>query len=387
MAANGWLQYTDPEVVTQFEMDIDVEARLKLALMDEEYGFAGKGDDSLVVLNDDLSQKAGGSVRSYFAYQLDSKGRAKDKQLENYEDRPRTSTFDVKVDVLRNAVAVDSPMFQQWVHFDTLNTAKRVLGDWFATRIELGLHAHACGLSLITEPEFTLNNTITAVQSSYIYRPNGKSAGGLTSGDKLTVDVFNDALMNIKLIRPKMRPAMTPFGPKWVAFISAEQERDLRASDSTWFQIMQSAIQGGQVSDNPIFTGLLGAVHDVLIYRSDLVPPGLNSGGTKIKDKTRRAWIGGAGALNLAFGRGWAPPGFSSNRYQWDSNSQDYGHRKTIAATTILGAARPYWTDPKDNSVSEQGVFIMETYADYGSGLTSAKVYRDWVSAGCAIEA
>lgn len=385
--ANGWLQYGDPEVVLQFERSIDIEARLKLALMDDEYGFAGANADSLVVLKDGLSTNAGGSVRSYFAFQLDSPGRAKDKQLKGYEARHRTSTFDLKVDVLRNAVTVDTPMYQQMVHYDTLDISKKVLGDWFAQRIELGLHAHACGLSIITEPEYNLNNTITALQSSYILRPNGKPAGGLTSGDKFTVDVLNEALRNLKLIRPRMRPATTPFGQKWVCFISSEQEKDLRDSDSTWFQVMQSAMQGGMVSDNPIFNGMLGAIHDVVLYRSDFVPPGLNSGGTALKSKTRRAWIGGAGALNLAFGRGWGPPGFAQNRYQWDNDSDDYGHKKSIAATTIIGAGRPYFTDPADSSVNENGVFVIETYADYGSNFTDAKVYRDWISAGCSVEA
>lgn len=385
--ANGWLSYGDPEVVLQWERGIDIEARLRLALMDEEYGFASSSEDSVVVLKDGLATNAGGSIRSYFAYQLDSPGRAKDEQLENFEDRHRTSTFDIKVDVLRNAVAVDTPMYQQMVQYDTLETSKKLLGDWFAQRIEFGLHAHAAGLSIITKDAFNLNNTITALQSTHIYRPNGKAAGALTSGDILTVDVFNDVQMLLNLLRPKIRPASTPFGPKYVMFISPEQARDLRKSDSVWFQIMQSAIQGGQINDNPIFNNMLGAVHDILLYVSDMTPPGLNSGGTKIKSKTRRAWIAGAGALSLAFGRGWAPPPFAMNRYQWDSNSQDYGHRKTIAASTIIGAARPYFTDPKTSTVHEQGVIAVETYADYPTQLTDSLVYKQWIDAGCSVEA
>lgn len=387
MASNGFLSITDPEVVTRFEESIDVEARLRLGLMDDEYGFAGASEDSLVVLKDDLSTKAGGTVRSYFAYQLHSQGRAKDEQLVNFEDRHRTSTFDLKVDVLRNAVAVESPMFQQWVQYNMLEVSKRVLGDWFATRIELGLHAHATGASFITKDAYNLNNTITAVQSGYIVRPNDKAAGALTSGDTLDVDVINEALMLLNLQRPKIRPANTPFGPKYVCFISSEQVRDLRKSDSVWFQLMQSAIQGGEVDGNPIFNNLLGAVHDVLFYKSDLVPPGHNAGGTAFKSKTRRAWLGGAGALNLAFGRGDRPQGFGLNRFQWDMDSQDYGFRKMVAASTIIGGARPYFTDPADSTVSEQGVIVIETYAAYSAALTDAKVYRDWIEAGATVEA
>lgn len=387
MASNGFLSITDPEVVTQWETGVDIEARLRLALLDDEYGFAGESEDSLVVLKDDLATKAGGTIRSYFAYQLHSQGRAKDEQLVNFEDRHRTSTFDLKVDILRNAVAVESPMFQQWVNYNMLETSKRLLGDWMATRFELGLHAHATGASFITRDAYNLNNTITALQSRYVIRPNGKAAGALTTGDTMDVDVINDALMLLNILRPKIRPANTPFGPKYVCFLSSEQVHDLRRSDSVWFQLMQNAIQGGDIDGNPIFNNLLGSVHDVLFYKSDLVPPGHNSGGTAFKSKTRRAWIAGAGGLNLGFGRGDRPSGFGLNRFQWDMDSQDYGFRKMVACSTVVGAARPYFTDPADDSVSEQGIIAVETYADYPSGLTDAQVYSDWIAAGATVEA
>lgn len=73
MSSNGYLDITDNEVVTQFESGIDIEARLKLALLDDEYGFAGDSEDNLIVLKDDLTTKPGGTIRSYFAYQLSSR--------------------------------------------------------------------------------------------------------------------------------------------------------------------------------------------------------------------------------------------------------------------------------------------------------------------------
>lgn len=387
MSANGFYDISDAEVVTQWETGVDIEARLRLALLDDEYGFAGEGEDNLVVLKDDLTTKAGGTIRQHFAYQLRSQGRAKDEQLVNFEDRARTSTFDVKVDVLRNAVAVESPMFQQWVNFNLLETSKRILGDWMATRFELGMHAHAAGISLITKDAFNLNNSIAALQSRYIVRPNGKTAGGLTSGDILNVDFVNQMLRRLNLLRPKIRPASTPFGPKYVMFLPSECIHDLRKSDSDWWELMTAAIKGGEVDGNPIFNNLLGSVHDVLFYKSDLVPPGINSAGTKIKSKTRRPWLAGAGGLTLAFGRGDRPSGYGVNRFSWDMDTQDYGFRKMVACSTIVGAARPYFTDPLDSRVHEKGVIVGEVYADYDTGLTDAEVYVDWIDAGLSVEA
>ena len=139
---------------------------------------------------------------------------------------------------------------------------------------------------------------------------------------------------------------------------------------------MQNALKGGRVDDNPVFTNALGESNGVIFFESDFVPPGLNSGSTKLKDNTRRAWIGGAQSLFMAFGRGFAPPGYSLNRFRWDRDSEDFGHQQQIAATTIAGIARPSYTKPGEGSARENGVLVVETYAEHG--LTASDVYSMW---------
>ncbi len=387
MAQTGLLEIGDPIVQIAWENDIDHEARLRLCLLDDEYGFAGNSSDYLVQLKDDLETKAGGTIRMSFAYRLKSRGRAGEEVLKGHEDRHRTSNYNLYVNVLRHAVAVDGPMQQQFVSYDALDLSKNLLGIWASERFEFGLHAHAAGISIVTSDVYTLNNDISAINSSYILRPNGKAAGALTSGDVISGDFLNEAKMALNLLRPKMRPARTPFGEKFVCFISNEHERDLRKSDSDFYALMVSAMQGGKVDDNPIFTNMLGCVHDIVFFKSDFVPPGLNSGGTKLKDKTRRAWIGGAGALAMGFGRGWSAPPYGKNRFQFISDSEDYNFQKQIAVQTIVGATRPRFTDPATSTVHENGVLVLETYADYGSNFSSSTVYSDWIDAGCTVEA
>jgi N4-gp56 family major capsid protein len=174
-------------------------------------------------------------------------------------------------------------------------------------------------------------------------------------------------------------------GNLYVCFLSPEQVRDLRKSDSTWFGVMKQTLAGGKVDENPIFTGSLGIWNGVLFMESELVPPGLNLAADKFKDKTRRAWIGGASALFMAHGRGFAPPGFKRNRFRWDRETEDFGHQQQIAATTITGIARPRYQKPGESSAREAGVFVIETYADHG--LTGSDVYSRWIAAGGALEA
>lgn len=315
---------------------------------------------------------------------MESRGRAQNETLKGNADTFQTATFNTYVNTIRNAVEVQSPIVAQWVSFDTLEESRDALADWFASRFSFVAHAHAAGISLITDEPYRFNNTINALNSNYIIRPNAKTAGNLTSADTFDVDIVNTAVRQLKLLRPKIRPAQTPMGPKYCMFLSPEQVHDLRKSDSVWFGLMKSAL-ASRVDDNPVFTNALGESNGVIFFESDFVPPGLNSDATKLKDKTRRAWIGGAQALTMAFGRGYAPPGYSLNRFRWDRDSEDFGHQQQVAATTIVGIARPRFTKPDEASARENGVFVVETYADHG--LSSTDVYSQWIDAGCAVEA
>lgn len=378
---------SDARVMNVWEKKLDREVRARDPLLDPEFGLAGTGPDSLVIQKDSLSNGPGAFIRIGMKYQLDSRGRAGDEVLKGFEDSYKTANHDVYVNVVRNAVGVSTPMAQQYVSEDTIEESTDSMADWMANRFSFVHHAHAAGISLITDEPYRFHNTINAIASDYIIRPNGKTAGNLTSGDGFDIDIINDAIRKVKLLRPKIRPAQTKWGPRYCCFLAPEQVWQLRKSDSLWYAKMTSALQGGRVDDNPLFTTALGEDNGVLFFESDFVPPGLNSGATKLKASTRRAWIGGAGALALAFGRGYeVAPGFALNRFQWNRETEDYGHQKQIAATTIVGCSRPRFTNPKTATAHEAAVLVIETYADAG-GLSSSTNYDPWVQAGCTIEA
>jgi len=384
----GWVNINDPEVVINWEKDLYREISLSDPLLDESKGLAGESDGKLVQVNMDLTQKPGGSIRFKKKYRLKGRGKVQDEVLKGSAETYKHNTFAITVDTLRHAVAVDSPMQNQMVMEDALEESRDSLALWFSERIPLGLHLHACGISYITDDAYTLNNTIAATHSEQIMRPNEKTAGNLTSNDTMSVDFVNQLVTRLKLLKPKIAPAETPFGKKYVMFLSNEQVEQLRSSNSDWFNIMRAAIQGGRVDDNPIFGSALGCFHDVLFMETDLLPPGLNSGGTAFKDKTRRAWVGGAQALTLAYGAGWAAPGFALNKFRWDTEVDDFAHRKQIAATTILGGAAPVFTSPGEASARQNAIIVAETYANYGTGLSSTTVYEPWLNiAGTSVEA
>ncbi len=376
-----WYDISDPEVVSVWEKDLGREVRARDPLFDANYGFAGQEAGSLIQLKDQLAKGPGSTITTKLRYQLEGRGRGGAETLKGHGEAYKTSTFDVKVNILRHYVETSTPMVDQWVPEDTLEEGKDGLADWFSSRYAMSAHLHATGFNLITDSVYSLHNTVNALNSNYIIRPNGKAAGALTTTDVFDIDLLNDVSRLVKLVRPKLRPAQTPRGPRYCVFLGPEQVHSLRKSDSTWFQLMQSALKGGVTSDNPVFTNALGEYGNFLFFESDWVPPGINSGGTAIQDNTRRAWVGGAQALFLAHGRGRAPQGYGVNRYRWDRETEDFGHVGQVAATTIVGMARPRYTKPGEATARENGVVAIETYADFGT-LLRADVYKPWLDAG-----
>lgn len=384
--AGLWYDSTDPEVIQTWERSLSREVRARDPLFDEGLGFAGKSDESLIQIKDNLTNGPGQNIRTKLRYQLEGRGRAGNETLKGHGEAYKTATFNIYVDTMRHYVETSSPIVDQWVSEDTLEEGKDGLADWFSTRYAFSSHLHAAGISIVEDDAYRLHNTIEAVNSEYIIRPNGKTAGNLTSSDTFDVDLINQASRLVKLLSPAIRPAMTPRGPRYCVFLSPEQVFDLQQSDSVWFATMQNALAGGRIDDNPLLTNALGEWRGFIFFESKWVPPGLNSGGTALKDKTRRAWIGGAQALVLAHGRGRAPQGYGLGRYRWMRETEDFEHIGQVAATTICGIARPRYTKPGESSARENGIVVVETYADHG--LSSDTVYKAWTDIdGVTVEA
>jgi hypothetical protein len=379
--AGMYANLADPETRFLWEDSLDREIRARDPLLDDESGLAGEGSDSLLQFKTDLTAEAGAFIRSKMIYQLSGRGRAgSTEQLKGHEEGYKQASFNTYIETIRHAFNVTSPIVQQFVREDVLDEGRNFLADWAATRLSFASHAHAAGIGLITDDAYRLHNTINAINATYIIRPNNKAAGALTNGDVFDVNLMGEVAQFVKTVRPKIRPAMTPWGPRYCVFLHPDQVKDLRDSNSTWYSQMLAAMKGGRIDDNPIFTTALGEDNGFIFFESDFVPPGLNSGETAFKANTRRAWVGGAQALVMAFGRGYGAPGFTAKRWQWISETEDYGHQRAIATNAICGVARPRYTKPGEASARELGVVVVETYADHGQ-LTAAEAFVDWTDA------
>ena len=86
------------------------------------------------------------------------------------------------------------------------------------------------------------------------------------------------------------------------------------------------AMQGGNISDNPIFTGALGEYNGVILHESFRVPINSNIGENVVC---------GAQAATMAFGRDNSP-----SRMSWVEELFDYGNQLGVSAGCIAGMKR-----------------------------------------------
>lgn len=356
-----------------------MELRPKDALLDPDAGLLG--DYGVVKEVEELRRDGGKQITMSFAYQDESRGKTAGQQLIGDTQGLQYDTFDVKIGVLRNGWSVDDGGYSdQVLPWNSAKALAENAADWAAKRLSFGLHVQAAGIGLITDEAYRLYNTVNAITSTHILRPNDKAAGALTDSDEFTVELIDDAAQFVTMVEPQIRPAKTPWGDMYCLFISPEQRRALKRTDSAWYASMIASLQGGNQKSG-VFTRALGIYNNFVILESQFVPPGLNSGETAFKASTRRAWVGGAGALALAFGKGWnSDPGFDINRWKWIKEEHDFGEQRAFGVRTMVGAARPQYTNPNTSTNHEQGVVVIETYADHGQ-FTAAQAFRRWTDA------
>jgi len=306
--------------------------------------FMGKGSDSLCQIKDDTSKGAGDRVRTILRMQLNGAGVQGDGTQEGNEEALITHTDDLIINQLRHAVRSGGKMSEQRIPFSVREEARMGLQDWWADRFDTWFMNSISGNSAQTDTRYTGNNAATAPTSGNIVYANGhttEAALTATASAVFSLSLVDAAVLKARTIKPVFRPCNTGSDQaNFVMFISPEMHYDLRRNTSTaeWQDIQKAAIQGGQISKNPIFTGALGLYNGVILQEAFRLPVLTSSGGSK----TSRATLCGAQALSMGFGRG-----SSTNRMDWTEELFDYGNQLGVSAGCIAGMKKNVY-DSKD---------------------------------------
>lgn len=317
--------------------------------------FMGTGSGSMIQIKSELSKSAGDRVRVGLRMALDGDGIAGDGTLEGNEEALVTYTDDLLIDQLRHAVRSDGKMSEKRVHHSIREEARAGLQDWWAERIDEAVFNQLGGNSGVSDLRRTGSNTAVAFTSSHVVYPDSDTseADVASSGASsvFNLNLIDACVEKAKTLRqasdlPILRPLRMNGMDKYVIFLHPYQVYDLRTSTTTgqWLDIQKAAMQGGQITKNPIYTGALGEYNGVILHETERVP--------SVTANVRRAIFCGAQAGCVAFGANQGP-----SRMSWVEERFDYSNQLGVASGMIWGVKKLQFNS------NDYGVITVPTYA------------------------
>ena len=305
------------------------------------YKFIGRSSNSIIQYKEDLAKGEGDRVRIGLRMLLSGDGIQGDGTLEGNEEALTTYYDDLLINQLRHAVRVGGRMSQQRVPFSIRDEGKDGLADWWADRFDTWFFNQAAGNGSVSDTRFSGHNTINEPDTSHIIACGPLAALHTTEASLSATTTHALKLSDIdrlvaiaKTLTPPIRPHKAAGGEYYCLFIHPYQTYQLRTDTGTnnWADIQKAALQGGQVTKSPIFTGALGMHNNVVIHESTRVPVITGTPNSGAATDYRRAIFAGAQAVTLACGQGGAP-----DKFTWVEELFDYENQLGIAAGQISG--------------------------------------------------
>ena len=313
--------------------------------------FISEDGNNVIQQLDDAEKSAGDTVNFGLRMQLIGAGVQGDGVLEGQEEALTTYADKILIDQLRHAVNVGGRMTQQRVPFELREEGRLGLQDWWANRMDTAFFNHLCGNTMQTNTAYTGNNSTIAPSRTIL--PSGvANEGALGSSNTFNINLIDNAVELAYTVSPLIRPIKVEGEEKYVAFLHPFQVTDMRTSTTAgqWLDIEKAAATGGEVSDNPIYTGALGEYNGCVLHKAYRITPCISSG-AYIAD-TARAVVCGAQAGALAFGRG-----DSKETFTWVEELFDYGNMLGISAGSIFGIKKAVFNS------NDFGTMVISTWA------------------------
>lgn len=318
--------------------------------------FMGKSPSSLLQLKTETEKSAGDKLTVTLRMKLSGDGVIGDDTLEGNEEALTTYTDSFYINQTRHAVRSGGKMSEQRIPFSTREEAKNGLRDWFAERYDTAFFNQLAGYTAEANAGKVGNNQVLAPSTNRILRPNSRATDqALVAGDEMTLSLIDKLVEMAGTVNPIIRPIRVNGEDKYVLFLHDYQVTDLRTSTSTgqWLDIQKAAMAGGNVKDNPIYTGALGEYNSVVLHKAARVPTGIHSTTGVAETDTRRAIFCGAQAGVIGFGQGER----DGNKMSWVEKLFDYDNQLGVAAGAIFGLKKTRFNS------EDFGSIVLATYA------------------------
>ena len=268
-------------------------------------------------------------------------------------------------------------MTEQRVPYDLRRQSRDRLADWWAVRYDTSFFNHICGYTPEGRTILTGNNAVQGPSANRVIRQgNRDNDEDLTSDDTFDLTLIDavreraETANTLDGTGPLVRPIKMNGDDYYVMFLHDYQVTALRTRVETgqWLDIQRAAMQGGDVTNNPVFTGALGVYNGTILHKAVRVTNGVNSTDAAASvPNTKRAVLCGAQAVCMAFG--------SENgvtRHTWEEQLFDYSNQFGVSAGAIFGMKKLRY-QPENNSATnaeDYGCIVVPTWAEAANTAT-----------------
>ena len=383
---SGPTQISIPEGNEIFSRKLYKATKPLLTLLDPMFGFVGKDRFSMIRVMDETARKPGTKVTVNYLPRLVAETRIGNETMEGYEAGIKHESYSFYVDQARKGVKTEGRMTEQAVSYSALDENKEALSVLWSDTMEASMAMSFCSYTGEASPYYTIGNGQQVDGTSYKWgmanlpqpidelhhiRAGGKATDEAVGADlencRMSSRVINLALKRAKALR--LIPARTKFGRRYIILISTDQWEDLYHDDD-YREIQLSALQGGQdVSESPFFTGRLAMIRNAVLVEMEHLSPGVHSLTNQAVPNTSRAVLCGAGALCVDWGR--SQKGLT--RFNWVTNTFDYGNNVGNVAGTILGVSAPMFPGLSGNPEA-YGRIVITTAVDHDPALLAEQL-------------
>lgn len=330
----------------------------------------GTGPNAIIQLKTE-NKNAGDQITVGLRTRLTGEGKTENEVLEGNEESLTTYSDAFLVNELVHGVRVkgEDTIDNQRVLFDARDEAKMALADWHHERLSLWFFVQASGytgntityrgVSTSLSSVYRGNNTVTAPSTNRkIFGGSSLTTDQAVNADStatFTASIIDKCVEKAKTANPRIRPVMVNGKAMYVMYLHPYQVYDLRNDTGTmgWREIQLAAIQGGQTSDNPIFTGALGVYNNVVLRENEDVVTGVHSTTGAEQTSTRRALFLGAQSCMTGYSKR-----FSKNSpYKWVEKTFDYDRELGVSCQSLQGLKKTIFNS------EDFGVLTASTYA------------------------
>ena len=319
--------------------------------------FMGTSSNSMIQTFEDTQKGAGDRVRIPLRLQLSGNGVGEDEALEGNEESLVTYYDDLLINEMAHATRSKTTMAEQRVPWSIRKEGASAIRDWYTERVDTWCANQLTGNTGQTNVLFTGQNSTTAPTSATGNRRILYTGGHGSEASLSTTNTFNLSLLDIakeeaKVSEPLIRPIRVGSQEYYVAFLHPYQVTSMRTTTSTgqWLDIQKAAMSGGEVEDNPIFTGALGVYNGIVLHEWERLPV------APTNSSVRRGVFCGAQAAAMAFGKG-----YGGENAKYVEDSFDYGRQFGQSVQTIAGIKKMVF-----NSI-DFATIVLSSYAVSGT--------------------